>query len=469
MKRAAIYVRVSTEAQATADHVSLEVQEQRCRDYVAQHGWSLVAVECDTESGLKPTRAGYQRVLALARAHSIDLVCVFQASRFGRKASEVLTRVEEMRSLGVDLVSTSEDLTSFLMLGIQAVLNEEESRRILSRTMPAKYRLSEQGKRIAPPPFGCVTERGLLKPGPDFDLIRTAFELCAQGVAIAEIARRISASIYPREVKYHTLLKSLRNESYVGRVHYGPVDAVAAWEPLIDPGLFERAQLQIAKRYVERRALTRSYPYWVLGIAFCAHCGWRMHPKVSVSRWTGTPYPYLVCGQRKNPCDVVPYVKIPDVQAWVLDQVERLDIDAASVDRYIASMRDDTAEYAARRRALAAERERLARRVVTAKAAHLDAPETYTIADVKQIEAAVRDGIAAIDRELAEPPPAATIDTDSLRRFLLDRSWLDTRDSDPQAFRAVLQRYVPKVMVAAVGDYRIIWAPVLEAMVPTLS
>src|SRR3954471_13391149 len=119
MKRAIIYCRVSSVEQAGADHVSLQVQEQRCREYVDQHGWSLVALESDNESGLRPSRPGYQRVLAMVRAGAVDVVVVHAASRFGRKASEVLVRTEELRELGVELVSTAEDLSSFLMLGIQ--------------------------------------------------------------------------------------------------------------------------------------------------------------------------------------------------------------------------------------------------------------------------------------------------------------------------------------------------------------
>jgi DNA invertase Pin-like site-specific DNA recombinase len=49
-KRAAIYTRVSTARQGD-DGTSLDTQEARCRDYVAENGYELVGVWSDQYSG----------------------------------------------------------------------------------------------------------------------------------------------------------------------------------------------------------------------------------------------------------------------------------------------------------------------------------------------------------------------------------------------------------------------------------
>jgi len=478
--RAVAYIRVSTEEQSGPGHVSLEVQEQRCRDYIASRGWTLIGVERDIESGLKPTRAGYQRVIELARAGSIDAVVVMQASRFGRKASEVLLRVEELRSLNVELVSTAEDLTSFLMLGIQAVLNEHETRVILSRTMPAKQQRTRDGYWLAKAPFGTVNVRGVLQPGPHFDLIRLAFQLAADGENVADITRRINEAIAPRTMHYGNVIKLLKNKAFVSVVQWGGITAPAQWDPLIDPELFNRANAAIRARYVQRRQLSRSYPYWILGLAFCARCGHRMHPKVHVTSWGPGVYPYLICGRvemrgLERPCRGK-YVSILDVQAWVLERVEQQTADAGDVARYIARIQERAEEQAAaedeRRRSLRAERSRLEARLQAAKSAHLDAPDTFTIADVRRIDAAVRDSVAAIDRELAVPVPSVRGEQEirELRQFFEERAWLGLRDTDPQAFRALLQVYIERVDVRGPGAYELVWRDVFaEALTHSRS
>lgn len=464
MKRAAIYCRVSSAEQAGEQHVSLEVQQQRCRAYVAQHGWSLVTVETDTESGLKATRVGYQRVIELARSGAVDVVVVMAASRFGRKASEVLVRVEELRGLGVELVSTAEDLTSFLMLGIQAVLNEEESRRLSERVGPAKRLKASKGYWLGHAPFGTVNVKGVLEPGPHFDLVRLAFQLAADGVALREINRRLNAALAPRSLHLTTVRKMLHNVAYIGRVRWDDVDAPALWDAMIDPALFDTAIARQTRRYRERAPLSTSYPFWLVGLAVCGRCGHRMHPKIHVKRW-GTQYAYLICGLQdsvavRRGCHGTHYL-IDDAQAWVLDQVRALQLDRASaeqlVDRIAGAEDAQSVEFSRRRGNLQAERNRLTARLQAAKAAHLDAPLTFTIADVKQVEAAVRDNIQAIDRELARPAPPPSRDAEELRAFLLDAAWLDLADTDPTAFRDLLRRYVQRIVIRDRGDYAIEW------------
>lgn len=477
MKRALIYVRVSTAEQASDGHASLQVQEERCRAYVQQQGWTLVRVESDTESGMRPERAGYQRALALARAGSVDAIVVFHASRFGRKAWELLRVWEELREMNVQLVSTAEDMTSFLMTGIHALMGENETRILVARTMPSKRAKTAQGYWLAHPPFGTVNEKGVLKPGERFDLVRLAFELCADGLPVTDIVRRINGAVAPDIVRYHRIIKTLRNELYIGVVRWGGVEAKAQWEPLIEPDLFARAQAQLRKRYVERRQLTRSYPYWILGLAFCARCGHRMHPKVHISKWAPKAYPYIVCG-RKDRLHFTrlctgPYVNIVELQDWVVARLEDLRLDGPSVDAYLARLaaehdRDDGV-ILERRRSLEVTRSRLEKRVLAAKSAYLDAPDTFTVADVRRVQAAVADQVAAIDRELAQPPPDPTIDAESMRRFLLEAGWLEIRHTAPAEFRAFLRRFVGRVVVGSPGDYAIEWQPVVERVFSATS
>lgn len=472
MKRCAIYVRVSSIEQGTDQHVSLQVQEDRCRAYVAQHGWSLVTVETDMESGLTSKRAAYQRIVQLARDNSIDVIVVAAASRFGRKASEVLIRTEELRELGVDVVSTSEDLTSFLMLGIQAVLNEEESRRLSARVAPAKRLKASQGYWLGHAPFGTINTKGSLSAGPHFDLVRLAFELAADGVAMREIARRLNASLAPRMIHLSTVKKMLRNPAYIGRVHWDGLEADGRWDPLIDMDLFERAGAKLTRRYQERAPLSMLYPFWIVGLAFCGQCGSRMHPKIHVKKW-GTQYAYLVCGRQNHVtatrgCHGAHYL-IDPIQHWALGEISAVSMDG-DVDDFMRWIERRLSEgddaHSERRATLQTERARLVARIQKAKSGYLDG--ALDAADVKQVELTVRDTIAAIDSEMAHSvAPARAIDTADVRRFFSDRRWLELADSDPAAFRDMLRMYVQRVVVSGRGSYSIEWAPALRALIPT--
>ena len=53
-KRAAVYIRVSSEKQATRDKVSLPKQERLCREHAARMGWEVSAVYSD--SGISGTK-----------------------------------------------------------------------------------------------------------------------------------------------------------------------------------------------------------------------------------------------------------------------------------------------------------------------------------------------------------------------------------------------------------------------------
>jgi len=469
VKRAVIYCRVSSAEQAGEAHFSLQVQEQRCRAYVEQHGWILAGMESDADSGLKTSRPGYQRLLQRARLGEIDAVVVYQASRFGRDSIEVLTRARELRELNIELVSTAEDLSSFLMLGIQAILNEEESRRLSARVGPAKRLRASQGYWLGHAPFGTVNVKGVLEPGPKFDLLRLAFRLAADGTAMREINRRINAAIAPDYIGLSTVKKMLRNQIYVGRVVWDGVDAEARWPALIDPDLFRRAGERMTLMYRQRARLSLSYPFWLVGLAYCGRCGAKMHPKIYVKTW-GKRYAYVMCGAVDNVtvnrgCHQSHY-QLEQIQDWTIGQLDELQqhghddllgaIDrAASAASYERQLRID---------ALRQERSRLEGRLQAAKAAHLDAPDVFTVGDVRQVERAVRDNFAAIDRELALPAPAPGIDIADLRRFLDGREWLEARHTAPAEFRAFLQRFIDRIDVHGRGEYSISWRPALSVI-----
>src|SRR5450759_4431019 len=78
-----ILIRVSTKRQG--EHgASTATQRDECLAYAERQGWQVAEVEEDHESGAGFDRAGYQRLLAAAKAGRIVGILVRDLSRFGR-------------------------------------------------------------------------------------------------------------------------------------------------------------------------------------------------------------------------------------------------------------------------------------------------------------------------------------------------------------------------------------------------
>jgi site-specific DNA recombinase len=112
VSRAAIYVRVSTDEQATQGY-GLDVQRARCRAMAEAKGWPVVAEYAD--EGISGTldataRPGLADMLAAAHLGEIDAVVVLALDRLARSTRLVLEIVDTFRTARVALVSVKESL-----------------------------------------------------------------------------------------------------------------------------------------------------------------------------------------------------------------------------------------------------------------------------------------------------------------------------------------------------------------------
>jgi DNA invertase Pin-like site-specific DNA recombinase len=120
--RAAIYTRVSTRGTSkygdkTAFDQNPEVQEAPLRDFIRSRGWTLEKVYSDRESGRKHDRHALKQLMTAARRREIDVIVVWRFDRMSRSTAHFLEVVEELRQLGVDLVSHSQAFDSTTPMG----------------------------------------------------------------------------------------------------------------------------------------------------------------------------------------------------------------------------------------------------------------------------------------------------------------------------------------------------------------
>jgi DNA invertase Pin-like site-specific DNA recombinase len=104
MKRAALYVRVSTADQ------HLETQLHDLRSLVAQRGLEIVQEYSDKISGVKAKRPGLDHLLADARRRKFDVVVVWAFDRIARSVRHFLEVLDELNQLNVEFVSFRENV-----------------------------------------------------------------------------------------------------------------------------------------------------------------------------------------------------------------------------------------------------------------------------------------------------------------------------------------------------------------------
>ena len=114
VKRAAVYARYSSEEQAGGE--SIEYQLERCREYIAQQGWSIAQTNVFVDRAKSGTttyrREEFNRMVALAKAKDrpFDVVVAWSTSRFGRNMDECAVNKAFLRKHGVEVHFVSQPL-----------------------------------------------------------------------------------------------------------------------------------------------------------------------------------------------------------------------------------------------------------------------------------------------------------------------------------------------------------------------
>jgi len=132
--RAAVYARVSTSDQTNA------IQVRELKEYVERRGWALAGVYQDQMSGAKASRPGLDQLMADARRRKFDVVVVWKLDRFGRSLVHCVSGIQELASLGIRFIATSQGLdtdesnpASKLLLHILAAVAQFERELIRER------------------------------------------------------------------------------------------------------------------------------------------------------------------------------------------------------------------------------------------------------------------------------------------------------------------------------------------------
>lgn len=307
----AIYLRVSH--RDSLDGKSLDVQEAACREKCAARGWIVVGVYQDeAKSATSMRRPELKRLLADVKARGIQAVVVYELDRAFRNLRDQLNTWHDFQAAGVALhavidqidTTTPEGVMQFQLKGMVSEYQAAQTGRKIRATLSYK---AERGLWIGPPPFGAqVGADGRLAPNDDTPIVCSIFERYATGAAaLADVAHDLNMAGYLfRDWTGRTGLflqerirSILNNRAYIGYVGERP----NCHPPLIDPGLWERANAIREQRSSGRgRVTVRSETNLgaLSGMACCARCGGPLwHQRCGP---VGKRYGYYYCGNRRT-------------------------------------------------------------------------------------------------------------------------------------------------------------------------
>ena len=152
MKRAALYLRVSTVDQHPESQ--LHDLEQMAR----QRGYEIVQRYTDRVTGTKARRPGLDELLADARRGRFDIVLVWASDRLARSVRHFLEVLDELNRLNIEFISFREQIDTGGPLGravvvIIGAIAELERSLIVERVRAGMRRAKLEGQRLGRPPL----------------------------------------------------------------------------------------------------------------------------------------------------------------------------------------------------------------------------------------------------------------------------------------------------------------------------
>lgn len=305
IKRVYCLYRVSTLGQVEKDDIPM--QKQRCREFAAAQGWSIVRELSEKGvSGFKVSardRDAIQEIQRDAVDGKFDILLVFMFDRLGRRDDETPFVVEWFVRNGIEVWSATEGQQRFdnhvdkLMNYIRYWQASGESIKTSIRVKTRLSQMTEAGLYTGGTvPFGYHLEKrgrvnkrnrevcDLAIDEDEAEIVRLIFrKYVDEGYGAQRLCKYLHESgIHSRDGKGFpntTINRIIKNVMYTGIIKNGDSRSAYLEElRIIDDATFDRAQQIMRERTMPRSSVPRNCKgsSLLVGNIFCAHCGNRL-------------------------------------------------------------------------------------------------------------------------------------------------------------------------------------------------
>lgn len=351
MKKAALYIRVSTDRQSEEGY-SVEFQEEKLRAYCTATDMVVGGVFIDPAySGSNINRPALQ--LMISRINQFDCVLVYKLDRLSRSQKDTLYLIEDVFiKNNVDFISISESFdtsTPFgrAMVGILSVFAQLERENIKERMLSGRVQRAKDGfhNGQANVPIGYRYIDGKLVVEPyEKQQILDICELYLKGYGatriLDEMKRRGYRTSYGCWKNRSTVNSVLFNPVYRGKVTFNGIEYDGQHERLISEELYSKL---LEQRELRRKGSAFKRSLMLSGLLWCEHCGGRVAGK----NIRGKQY-YACYSATKSSKHMIkdPNCPLPKFDAEKLDeQVISMVMDIYNhCDRYIEQHKEEYGE-----------------------------------------------------------------------------------------------------------------------------
>lgn len=434
----------SPETQETAARRAVEAVGGVVDETVGVNG---VFYDLDVSGAVAPSsRPGLGVALQLVRDGRLQGVAVYDISRFSRDTAGGLRALEEVASLGGQVVSAAETIdlgtpsglfTTTVMLAAARMKRDETAK----KWREVHERRHAQGQFHARVPLGYMIEGGRAVVDPALGpLITWAFRAYLDGtVTQTTIAARLTEA-RGTLVRQGTVSNLLRNPFHAGQVMYERQRRPGAHTPLVDQVTFDAVQRKL-DRDMRANPRRRGPVSCLSGLVHCAICEKALHRQSTLRRPDGQVWVRFRCPT--DGCEGVGAPYQHEIEAAVLDHV--LTESARLVDDIPAQMarRVKADKVTAKRDRLLRERQRILKQQDNATdklAAGVLTDDAY-----QRLYARLGEQVAALDRQIGDATDAPALVTPAELTNAAERIKARWHRMTPIQQRAALRIFVDRV------------------------
>lgn len=275
----ALYVRVSTEAQAE-EGFSVGAQTERLIGYCTAMGWNDYELYIDGGfSGSNLNRTAMQRMIEDVQNKKLKSILVYKLDRLSRSQKDTLYLIEDVfMPNNVDFISLNESIDTSspygrAMIGILSAFAQLERENIFMRTRMGMLERVKKGYWMGggrtPYGYDYDSDAGILIPNADATNVRKIYELYIKGYSCHKLATLFGLTSDAVAMNVLNRRSNLGIISYNGEEYEGKHDAI------IDEKTYLLAQHKMRERSQCAR-VTQKSAHLLSGIIYCGHCGARL-------------------------------------------------------------------------------------------------------------------------------------------------------------------------------------------------
>lgn len=309
IKKAGIYIRVSTEDQAR-EGFSLPEQEARLREFCAFRRYEIIKVYEDAGISAKnDKRPAYQEMMNDVRSKEINVIVAFKLDRLTRSVYDIekLMNIVNEYECDIDCLADESNTTTSngrMVMRIMTSVSQNEIEKCSERTKLGMAGAIKQGHIPNATPLGFKRDNKKLVPDEaTMGIVKRVFDLYLEGKSYKTIANIFNEEkVLGRDTWYDTSMQFiLRNPLYKGDYVSGkntknPIYYENVVEPIVSKEIWDECQYQ-KKRNARHYERTKTYLF--TNKIKCKKCGCFLGNH-GTEKKNGKKYYYYKCNECKT-------------------------------------------------------------------------------------------------------------------------------------------------------------------------